>query len=87
MATCIAFLLSQEYHAAEILADLLKDGSPATATTALLALERAPEHAVRYADADHGFNCNDRPAVYNPAAAADAWQRTLAWFDAHIGAN
>ena len=39
---------------------------------------------VRYADADHGFNCNDRPAVYNPAAAADAWSRTLAWFDRHL---
>lgn len=38
----------------------------------------------RYADADHGFNCNDRPAVYNPAAAATAWERTLAWFDTHV---
>jgi carboxymethylenebutenolidase len=41
---------------------------------------------VRYADADHGFNCNDRPAVYNEVAAADAWERTLAWFDGHITA-
>jgi carboxymethylenebutenolidase len=41
---------------------------------------------VRYADADHGFNCNDRPGVYNPAAAADAWGRALAWFDAHLSA-
>ncbi len=40
---------------------------------------------VRYPDADHGFNCNDRPSVFNPTAAADAWQRTLAWFDAHVG--
>jgi carboxymethylenebutenolidase len=39
---------------------------------------------VRYPDADHGFNCNDRPAVFNPAAAADAWNRTLAWFDRHL---
>jgi len=39
---------------------------------------------VRYPDADHGFNCNDRPAVFHPTAAADAWQRTLAWFDAHL---
>jgi len=39
---------------------------------------------VRYADADHGFNCNDRPAVYNERAASDGWQRMLAWFDAHI---
>jgi carboxymethylenebutenolidase len=43
-----------------------------------------PTEIVRYPDADHGFNCNDRPAVFNPDAAADAWKRTLAWFDAHI---
>jgi carboxymethylenebutenolidase len=40
---------------------------------------------VRYADAHHGFNCNDRPAVYNAEAAADAWRRTLEFFDAHMG--
>lgn len=38
----------------------------------------------RYADGEHGFNCNDRPAVYNAGAAADAWEQTLAWFDAHV---
>ncbi|HEY3811445.1 MAG TPA: dienelactone hydrolase family protein [Acidimicrobiales bacterium] len=43
-----------------------------------------PTEVVRYADADHGFNCNDRPAVYNPAAAGDAWARTLAWFDTYL---
>ncbi len=40
-----------------------------------------PTEIVRYPEADHGFNCNDRPAVYDPAAAADAWSRTLGWFD------
>ncbi len=40
---------------------------------------------VRYADAQHGYNCNDRPAVYHPEVAADAWRRTLEWFDAHLG--
>ncbi len=39
---------------------------------------------VRYADAEHGFNCDDRPAVDNPEAAADAWARALAFFDAHV---
>jgi carboxymethylenebutenolidase len=39
---------------------------------------------VRYAEAEHGFNCVDRPAVFNEQAAADAWSRTLAWFDQHI---
>ncbi len=36
---------------------------------------------VRYPDAEHGFHCNDRPAVFNPEAAADGWRRTLEWFD------
>ena len=40
---------------------------------------------LRYADAQHGFNCNDRPAVYHAEAAADAWRRTLEFFDAHMG--
>ncbi|HEX4218613.1 MAG TPA: dienelactone hydrolase family protein [Acidimicrobiales bacterium] len=40
---------------------------------------------VRYARADHGFNCDDRPSVFNASAAADAWARTLDWFDAHLG--
>ena len=39
---------------------------------------------VRYADAQHGFNCDDRAAVFNPTAAADGWARTLAWFDQHV---
>lgn len=38
----------------------------------------------RYGDGEHGFHCNDRPAVYNPDAAADAWVRTLDWFDGHV---
>ena len=39
---------------------------------------------VRYADADHGFHCDVRPS-YDAAAAADAWDRTLAWFAEHLG--
>lgn len=38
---------------------------------------------VRYADADHGFHCDQRPS-YHQAAAHDAWARTLAWFAAHL---
>ena len=41
---------------------------------------------VRYADAEHGFNCDARPS-YNAAAAADAWSRTLDWFALHLGAS
>jgi carboxymethylenebutenolidase len=40
---------------------------------------------VRYEDADHGFHCDDRPNVFHPSAAHDAWQRTLSWFDHHLG--
>jgi carboxymethylenebutenolidase len=46
-----------------------------------------PTEIVRYPDADHGFNCNDRPAVFNPTAAADAWSRTLDWFEQHLVAT
>ena len=44
-----------------------------------------PTEIVRYAEADHGFNCSDRPAVFHGEAAADAWARTLAWFDRYLG--
>ncbi|MGI9107571.1 MAG: dienelactone hydrolase family protein [Pyrinomonadaceae bacterium] len=33
-----------------------------------------------YEDADHAFFNDDRPEVYQPRAAADAWQRTLRFF-------
>jgi carboxymethylenebutenolidase len=39
---------------------------------------------VRYPDAGHGFNCNDRPDAYHEPSATDAWRRTLAWFAAHL---
>ncbi len=38
---------------------------------------------VRYPDAGHGFHCDVR-ADYHEAAAADAWARTLDWFDGHL---
>ncbi|MBV6760831.1 dienelactone hydrolase family protein [Rhodococcus opacus] len=39
---------------------------------------------VRYPEAEHGFHCDDRPAVYNEAAARDGWARTLQWFGTHV---
>jgi carboxymethylenebutenolidase len=36
-----------------------------------------------YPGAGHGFNCDDRDAYHAPAAA-DAWARMLAWFEAHL---
>lgn len=50
------------------------------------ALREAASHApvpteiVRYPDAEHGFNCDGRPSVYNEAAAVDATRRTLELF-------
>ena len=42
-----------------------------------------PSDVVRYPNGLHGFNCNDRPAVFDPGIAADARARMLAWFDRH----
>jgi carboxymethylenebutenolidase len=42
-----------------------------------------PHDVVRY-DADHGFHCDGRPAVYDEAAATDGWRRTIAWFGEHL---
>ncbi len=39
---------------------------------------------VTYPGAGHGFNCEERPS-YAPAAAADAWKRTLDWFRGALG--
>lgn len=43
-----------------------------------------PNEITRYAEGEHGFHCDDRPTVYNPDAAADAWAKTLRWFDTHV---
>ena len=39
---------------------------------------------VRYAEAGHGFHCDARPDAFHPESAADAWRRTLAWFDLYL---
>ncbi|MHB8619466.1 MAG: dienelactone hydrolase family protein [Chloroflexota bacterium] len=40
------------------------------------------EHeVVTYPGAGHAFHCDARPAGYNPAAASDAWKKTIAFFD------
>jgi carboxymethylenebutenolidase len=39
---------------------------------------------VRYADAGHGFHCDQRPD-YRADDAVDAWRRALDWFSAHLG--
>jgi carboxymethylenebutenolidase len=39
---------------------------------------------IRYADADHGFHCDGRPAVFNAEAASDAWGRALGWIGLYL---
>jgi carboxymethylenebutenolidase len=50
------------------------------------AASKAPvaTEVVRYAEADHGFNCDERGS-YHAASATDAWRRTLDFFTAHLG--
>ncbi len=54
--------------------------------TAVAATDRVSE-LVRYPDADHGFHCDGRPAVFNADAANDAHRRTLEFFAANLGAK
>jgi len=39
-----------------------------------------------YDNADHAFFNDERPEVYNPDAAADAWQRTVRFLREHLNA-
>lgn len=57
-----------------------------TKDAAAAALQRAGlvHQIVVEPDADHAF-FNDTGPRYNAAAAADAWQRMLAWFGSHLG--
>ncbi len=50
----------------------------------LAASRPVPTDVVRYEQGQHGFNCEDRPSVYDADIAADARRRTLAWFDTHL---
>jgi carboxymethylenebutenolidase len=40
----------------------------------------------RYAEADHGFHCNDRGA-YHEASSKNAWLKTVAFLNSHIQAG
>jgi carboxymethylenebutenolidase len=50
------------------------------------ALEKTGQpHVVHiYEEVGHAFFHDGRPESYHPAAAADAWQRTLDWFARHL---
>lgn len=45
-----------------------------------------PTKLIRYPEAGHAFNCDDRPDSYQPQAAARAWQATLDWLERHLPA-
>ncbi len=47
----------------------------------------SPTDIVRYADADHGFHCDNRTAVFNADAASDAYRRTLDFFAENLRAR
>lgn len=47
--------------------------------------ELGKEHTfITYPGADHAFFNEDRPEVYKPEAANDAWQKTLAFYGQHL---
>jgi carboxymethylenebutenolidase len=46
-----------------------------------------PTEIVRYPEAAHGFNCDDRPEAFHEPSAKDAWARTLAWFEQHLASR
>jgi carboxymethylenebutenolidase len=43
-----------------------------------------PTAVVRYAQAGHAFNNEDRPEAFNAAASADAWKQTTYWLARHL---
>jgi pimeloyl-ACP methyl ester carboxylesterase len=42
-----------------------------------------PTEIVRYADADHGFHCDERPS-FHAESSSDAWQRTIEFLSEHL---
>lgn len=49
------------------------------------ALKKAgkPAEVVLYADADHGFMCDERPS-FHPVHSKEAWAKTIAFFKEHL---
>ncbi len=60
--------------------------TPQTARDVDAAIKKAGKHSAIhiYPGVDHAFFNDTRTDVYNPAAAADAWRRTLAFFRQHL---
>jgi carboxymethylenebutenolidase len=49
-----------------------------------LAENDVPHEIHVYPGAGHAFFNDERPQIYHPQAAEDAWRRTLAWFRTHL---
>lgn len=49
-----------------------------------LSANKVPFQMEVYADAGHGFFCDDRAMSYNGGAARDAWEKTKAFFAQHL---
>jgi carboxymethylenebutenolidase len=65
------------------------EGIPVDQVEALReAVAKAPvtTEIVRYSEAGHGFHCDMRDS-FHKASAADAWERTLAWFERYVDAG
>jgi carboxymethylenebutenolidase len=68
----------------------LDKGIPVAQVEALREASSAVDYhteVVRYPDAEHGFHCDARPAVFNATDAADAHSRTLEFFSNHLSAK
>jgi carboxymethylenebutenolidase len=62
-------------------------GIPVESVEAMQAalVEAGIEHEIHvYANAQHAFFNDDRPASYNAEAAADAWEKSLDWLERHL---
>ncbi len=58
--------------------------APAKALQAALDLHYIPNDIKFYPGARHSFFNDQNPRTYHPQAAADAWQRTLAYFQKYL---
>jgi carboxymethylenebutenolidase len=50
---------------------------------AVVVTTSVPTEIVRYADADHGFHCDERPS-FHAESSSDAWQRTIAFLNTNL---
>lgn len=65
--------------------DALITPAEISALRAAAAKAASPTELISYPDAGHAFHSDDRPAIYRPEAAADAWTRALAFLDRYAG--